>query len=97
VQLSETVTLYPVTAPVLVIIGVLMMKRAALIDWEAPVRAIPAFLTIIVMMLSVSITDGIAFGLIAYSLLSLVSAKEKAHPVLHLLALLLLLRYLFLR
>lgn len=96
VQVSEGVTLYPVTAPVLVIIGVMMMKRAAGIAWERPVEAIPAFLTMIVMMLSVSITDGIAFGVISYSLLSLVTPGEKAHPVMHLLALLLLGRYLFL-
>jgi AGZA family xanthine/uracil permease-like MFS transporter len=97
VQVSEAVTLYPVTAPVLVMIGVMMMKRAALIGWEEPLIAIPAFLTIVVMMLSVSITDGIAFGLISYSLLSLVAPRQKtAHPVIHLLALLLLLRYIFL-
>jgi AGZA family xanthine/uracil permease-like MFS transporter len=96
VKVSEALTLYPVTAPVLVIIGVLMMKRAAFIRWESPAVAIPAFLTIVIMMLSVSITDGIAFGLISYSLLSLVAPKEKAHPVIHLLALLLLLRYIFL-
>lgn len=96
VKVSEALTLYPVTAPVLVIIGVLMMKRAAFIRWESPAVAIPAFLTIVIMMLSVSITDGIAFGLISYSLLSLVARDEKAHPVIHLLALLLVLRYVFL-
>jgi AGZA family xanthine/uracil permease-like MFS transporter len=96
VKVSEALTLYPVTAPVLVIIGVMMMKRAAFIRWERPAVAIPAFLTIVIMMLSVSITDGIAFGLISYSFLSLVSREEKAHPVIHLLALLLVLRYVFL-
>ena len=64
--------------------------------WEEPLSAIPAFLTIVVMMLAVSITDGIAFGLISYSFLSLVSPRGRAHPVIHLLALLLILRYMFL-
>jgi AGZA family xanthine/uracil permease-like MFS transporter len=96
VYISETLTLYPVTAPVLVIIGMMMMKRAPGIQWETPVTAIPALLTIIVMMLSVSITDGIAFGLISYSLLSLAAPDEKAHPIIHILALLLVLRYVFL-
>ena len=93
VKVSETLTLYPVTAPVLIIIGLMMMKRSTRIDWERPVAAIPAFLTITVMMLSVSITEGIAFGVIGYSLLSLFDREEKAHPVIHLLAVILIGRY----
>jgi AGZA family xanthine/uracil permease-like MFS transporter len=96
VKMSETLTLYPVTAPVLIIIGVMMMKRSPGIRWESPVTAIPALLTIVIMMLSVSITDGIAFGLISYSLLSLAAPEEKAHPIIHVLAVLLVLRYVFL-
>lgn len=93
VKVSESLTLYPVTAPVLIIIGVMMMKRSTRIDWERPVAAIPAFLTITVMMLSVSITEGIALGMIGYSLLSLFDREEKAHPVIHLLAVILIGRY----
>ena len=95
VKLSETLTLYPVTAPVLIIIGVVMMKRVRDIDWERYAEAIPAFLTIVVMMLSVSITEGIAFGVISYSFLSFFDRKSRVHWLIHVIALILLGRYLF--
>ncbi|MBN2895294.1 MAG: NCS2 family permease [Campylobacterales bacterium] len=96
VQVSPALTLYPVAAPVLIFIGVVMMKRVRGIDWERMSEAIPAFLTITVMMLSLSITEGIAFGIISYSLLSLFERSTKVHILLHVLALILLGRYLFL-
>lgn len=96
IKVSETLTLYPVTAPVLVIIGVMMMKRVTGIRWEVMATAIPAFLTMAIMMLTVSITDGIAFGIISYSVLSLFTKDSSPSPVVHLLAVLLVLRYLFL-
>lgn len=97
IEVSESLKLYPVTAPALIIVGVMMMKASAKINWSEPLDAIPGFLTIIVMPLAVSITDGIAFGLIAYSGLSIVAgkAREVVWP-LHLCAVLLLLRYVFL-
>jgi AGZA family xanthine/uracil permease-like MFS transporter len=97
IVMSKTLTLHPVTAPALIIVGVMMMKAAAKIEWSEPSEAIPAFLTIIVMTLAVSITDGIAFGLISYSGLSLVCGKARKVPwPLHLCAVLMLLRYVFL-
>ncbi|HIE06993.1 MAG TPA: NCS2 family permease [Desulfarculaceae bacterium] len=96
VKVSDTLTLYPITAPALIIIGVMMMRGAKDIDWQAPAEAIPAFLTIIVMQLSVSITDGIAFGFISYSILSLFNGKFRSTgPAIHICALVLLLRYIF--
>jgi len=96
VKVSDTLTLYPITAPALIIIGVMMMRGAKDIDWHAPAEAIPAFLTIIVMQLSVSITDGIAFGFISYSILSLFNGKFRSTgPAIHICALVLLLRYIF--
>ncbi len=94
---SESVNLYPVTAPALIIVGVMMMKASAKINWSKPLDAIPSFLTIMIMALSVSITDGIAFGLISYSGLSITAGKARDVPwPLHLCAALLLLRYIFL-
>jgi len=96
VKISDAVTLYPITSPALIIIGVMMMKGARDIDWQAPAEAIPAFLTIIVMQLSVSITDGIAFGFISYSILSIFSGKFRSTGLaIHICALVLLLRYIF--
>jgi AGZA family xanthine/uracil permease-like MFS transporter len=63
------VTLYPVIAPALVLVGSLMMREVSRIRWDDATESIPAFLTIVVMPLAVSITDGIAFGFIAYALL----------------------------
>ncbi len=96
VKVADAVVLYPITSPALIIIGVMMMKGAQKIDWQTPAEAIPAFLTIIVMQLSVSITDGIAFGFISYSILSIFSGKFRSTgAAVHICALVLLLRYIF--
>lgn len=52
------------TAPVLVLVGVLMMGEASKVNWENMSQALPAFLTIIVMPLTYSITNGMIFGLL---------------------------------
>mmetsp|Transcript_1102 Transcript_1102/g.2180 ORF Transcript_1102/g.2180 Transcript_1102/m.2180 type:complete len:463 (-) Transcript_1102:13-1401(-) len=53
------------TAPVLVMVGVMMMGEAAKIEWDKMNDALPAFLTIILMPLSYSITNGMIFGLLS--------------------------------
>jgi AGZA family xanthine/uracil permease-like MFS transporter len=68
---------YPVIAPVLVLVGVMMMGTVARIRWDAFDEAIPAFLTIVVMQFSLSITDGIAWGFISYVLLKLVTRRAR--------------------
>lgn len=88
--------LYPITAPALIIIGVMMMKSTVNIEWKSPDQAVPAFLTIAIMELSMSITDGIAFGFISYSFLSIFSGKfMKTSPAIHICALLLIIRYIW--
>ena len=57
-----------VTAPALIIVGVMMAQQLAKINWDDLVYAIPAFVTIISMILTYSISDGIAFGFIAYTI-----------------------------
>lgn len=69
------------TAPALLIVGVLMLKGAAEIDWSDIEVAIPAFLTIAIMPFAYSISDGIAFGFIFYSLIKLIRGKGKEVPV----------------
>lgn len=60
--------------------------------------AVPAFLTIIIMPLAVSITDGIAFGLLAYVLLKTATGRgREVHPLMYVFALLFLARYGWLR
>lgn len=91
------VTLYPVIAPALVLVGTMMMQGVRAIDWEDPTEAIPAFLTLIVMPLAVSITDGIAVGFIAYSLLKLATGRGRTvNWLVYVFAALLLARYIWL-
>ena len=61
--------LYPMVAPALVLVGVLMMEGVRRIKWDDLTEAIPAFLALVTMPLAFSITDGIAFGFIAYAIL----------------------------
>jgi adenine/guanine/hypoxanthine permease len=89
--------LYPVVAPALVLVGTMMMPGVRAIRWEDPTDAIPAFLTIVMMPLAVSITDGIAFGFISYSILKLATGRSReAHWLVYLFAVLFLARYLWL-
>jgi adenine/guanine/hypoxanthine permease len=81
--LLEVVTA-PVTAPALIIVGVLMVTSLGKIDWSRFEIAVPAFLTIIVMPLSYSIATGIAAGFIFYPLTMIVSGKAKqVHPIMY--------------
>lgn len=87
-------TLRPVIAPPLIIVGYLMMKGVTTIKWDDITEAIPAFLTIIIMPLTFSITEGIAFGFISYSLLKLVTGRRKeVHWVIYFFAALFIVRY----
>jgi AGZA family xanthine/uracil permease-like MFS transporter len=94
---GEGALLYPVIAPALVLVGTLMMPGVRSIVWDDPTEAIPAFLTIVIMPLTVSITDGIAFGMISYAVLKIATGRHReAHPLVYLFAVLFLLRYRFL-
>ena len=73
------IKLVPETAitPILIIIGGLMMKNVVNIDFTDFTEAFPAFLVIIMIPLTYSIVDGIAFGFIAYPLVKVFSNKSK--------------------
>lgn len=75
--MGDGLTLYPVVAPALIIVGTMMIKGVRRSGWDDPTEAIPAFLTIIMMPLTVSITDGIAFGFIACAVLKLVTDQAR--------------------
>ncbi|MBU5228179.1 NCS2 family permease [Clostridium senegalense] len=66
-----------VTASALVLVGLFMIEPIKDIDLDDYTEAIPAFLTIIMMPFSYSISDGIVFGVISYILLKLCSGKHK--------------------
>ena len=91
-------TLYPVIAPPLVLVGTLMIGGLRHVPWDDPAEAIPAFLTVILMPLAVSITEGVAFGLIAYAVLQAAAGRARSvHPLVYLFAALFVARYAFLR
>ena len=87
-QISPTTTLYPIIAPALIVVGGLMLRNITQIDWEDITESIPAFLTMLMMPLSFSITDGIGFGLISLAFLKLVTGRRKEiHPIVYYFAL----------
>ena len=63
-------------APALVVVGAMMMRGAAEIDWTDKEISIPAFITIVMMPLTYSIADGIAWGIIAYVVMKLGTGKQ---------------------
>ena len=78
----------PIIAPALIVVGGLMLRNINQIDWEDITESIPAFLTMIMMPLSFSITDGIGFGLISLAFLKLVTGRSKEiHPIIYYFAL----------
>ena len=81
-----------VTAPALVVVGVLMAKSLRQIEWEDLAIAAPAFLIIIGMPLTYSISDGIALGFILYPITMITTGRgKKVHPLMYALAILFIL------
>ncbi|MDE0423475.1 MAG: NCS2 family permease [Candidatus Poribacteria bacterium] len=84
----QGIQLHPIIAPALIVVGGLMLRDVNQIDWEDITESIPAFLTIIMMPLSFSITDGIGFGLVSLAFLKLVTGRGKeVNPVIYYFAL----------
>ncbi|NLM33801.1 MAG: NCS2 family permease [Acholeplasmataceae bacterium] len=73
-----------VTAMALVLVGVLMCEQIADIDWSDKASAIACFMTILMMLLTFSIADGIAFGFISYAIAKIAQGKPKeVHPLIY--------------
>ena len=83
------------TAAALIYVGVLMMGCVTSIDWNDAAAAVPAFLTIAMMPLTYSISYGIGFGFISYTLIKLCTGKVKEiHPITAVLTVFFLLNFL---
>ncbi|BEU88342.1 NCS2 family permease [Selenomonas sp. TAMA-11512] len=65
------------TAPALIIVGFLMMQQVVKIPWANLIEAIPAFICITVMPFMYSISEGIAYGIISYTVLHLCAGRTK--------------------
>ena len=71
-------------APALFFVGFLMMSQVVHVDWEDPEEGIPAFLTMVLMPFTYSITTGIGAGFIAFAVIKLIRGKGKeVHPLMY--------------
>ena len=84
------------TAPALILVGVMMMEPVVRIDWTNFREAIPAFVTLVLMPVAYSISDGILIGMITYVVLNALTGKAKdITPTMWVLAVLFIARYIF--
>jgi adenine/guanine/hypoxanthine permease len=73
-----------VTAPALIVVGILMVASLGKIDWEKFEIAVPAFFTMLMMPLTFSIATGVAVGFVFYPLTMIVKGKAKeVHPIMY--------------
>lgn len=85
------------TAPALIFVGFLMITAVKDISFTDAVEAIPAYLALLAMPLMYSISDGIAVGVVSYVLLHVFTGKaKKVTPLMYILAVLFVLKYIFL-
>ena len=84
------------TAPALVSVGFLMFTAVTGIDFDDPTEAFPCYLTIIAMPFTYSIAEGIAFGIISYTLINLLAGnRSKVSLLMIILTVLFVMKYIF--
>ncbi|MBR5131225.1 MAG: NCS2 family permease [Alistipes sp.] len=82
------------TAPALIIVGLLMLEPVVKIPFDDFTESIPAFVCIIMMPMTYSISNGILLGMIAYVLMNVVSGNyKKITPAMYILAVLFMLKF----
>ena len=82
------------TAPALIIVGLLMMEQVKNIPFDDFTESIPAFVCMIMMPLTYSISNGILIGMITYVLMNMICGKfKKLSPAIYVLAVLFILKY----
>jgi AGZA family xanthine/uracil permease-like MFS transporter len=82
VKVGENTFIHPAVAPALIMVGYLMIRIVADIDWRAPESSIPAFLVIAGIPMTFSIAAGIGFGVIGYICVMAATGKARAvHPL----------------
>ncbi|MBO5461436.1 MAG: NCS2 family permease [Ruminococcus sp.] len=96
--LAPVISIIPsaATAPALIFVGVLMMGSIKAVDFDKMENALPAFCTVIFMPFTYSIANGVAFGLITYTLIKLFTGKIKeVKPVCLGIVIIFIIRYAF--
>jgi adenine/guanine/hypoxanthine permease len=68
------------TAPILVIVGAMMFELVRHLEWTEPNIALPVLLTIVLMPMTYSITNGVGAGFVSYSVLTLLAGR-RVHPL----------------
>ncbi len=74
---TKTYTIYPVVAPVLILIGLIQLKNLLKINFNDMSEALPAAITLVCVPLTFSIAHGLAFGVISYPIIRMVQGKFK--------------------
>lgn len=95
---APLITLVPncATAPILILVGALMMEPIRDIDFSDWTEAFPAFMVIALMPFTYSIANGVSAGLIMYPLLKIVAGRTKeVHWIMYPLAIIILIRYIW--
>ena len=83
-------------APALLFVGFLMIESLLKIEYEDVTESVPAILAAMMMPFAYSISTGIAFGIISYTIINLVCGKrKKIHPVMYVLAVIFILYFIF--
>ena len=84
------------TAPALIIVGLLMLEAVKNIPFDDFSESIPAFICLLTMPLTYSISNGILLGMISYVLMNMICGKfKKITPIMYILAVLFILKYIF--
>ena len=74
------------TAPALIVVGYMMLSSCADIEWNDPGEAVPAFLAIAAMPFTYSISEGIMFGIISYTVINLLAGRRsRVHWIMYVL------------
>ena len=82
------------TAPALVMVGYLMMQQVAKIQWDDILQSVPAFICIFAMAFMYSISEGISFGIITYTVMHVAAGKAKeVTPLMYVLTVVFILKY----
>lgn len=85
-----------VTAPALILTGCFMVADVSNIDWKDYSEAFPAFLTMVLMPMTYSITNGVGIGMITYVILKVAAGEwRNVHPLLAIMALLFIVQMIF--
>lgn len=80
IEIAPKILAYPIIAPALILVGASMMQSLVNINWKDPTEGIPAFLTLAIIPYSFSISNGIAFGFISYSLAKILTGRWRECP-----------------